>query len=71
MATTARCWGPRRAGRRLREGDFAWMAAVSTSSPHAYWGSTRCPPAVAADPPTIIRGVSSLCGTRGSEFVKH
>jgi len=47
------------------------MAAGSTDSSHACRGSTRCSPAVAVMPRTIIRGHNSLCGTRGCKFVIH
>src|SRR5258706_4579533 len=69
--TTASGWFKNSAGRPNLEGDFAWLVADSTDSPHACQGGTRCPSTVAVDPPTIIGGVNSLCGTRGSKFVYH
>jgi hypothetical protein len=36
-------WGARHTGRCCAEGDFAGVAADSTSSPYTYWGGTRCP----------------------------
>src|SRR5258706_572495 len=48
-----------------------YHVAHGTDSPYACQGGTRCPSTVAVDPPTIIGGVNSLCGTRGRKFVYH
>src|SRR5258706_2434607 len=67
----ASVWFSNSAGRLKLEGDFACMVADSTDSPHACQGGTCCPSTVTVDPPTIIGGVNSLCGTQGREFVNH
>ncbi|SRR5258706_5903247 len=69
--TSANDWFSDSAGRLKLEGDFACMDAVSTDSPHACQGGTRCPSTIAVDPPTIIGGVNSLCGTRARQLVYH
>ncbi len=69
--SSANDWFSNSASRLILEGDFACMVADSTDSPHACQGGTCCPSTVAVDPPTIIGGVNSPCGTQVRQFVYH
>ena len=49
-------------------GDFVCMVAVSTGSPYAHQGATRCRSTIAVSPKALSLVANSLCRTRGCKL---